>query len=499
MIFNSFTYLVFLAVVVVLYWRLPDRPRHGMLLAASLAFYGFWRWDFVLLLLGSVVLDYCVGRGIEASRSQRGRRGWLMLSILGNLSVLGAFKYTGFFVDTVTGLGALAGWEAMPRTWSIILPLGVSFYTFQTLSYSVDVYRRFIPAQRDFLLFANYVVLFPQLVAGPILRAVEVIPQLARRPAFRSEDMAVGIRRILAGLFLKVVLADNLAPLVDAGFSQAKAGTLAALDVWTLAFLFGFQIYFDFAGYSHIALGSARLLGLHFPENFRFPYLAANPREFWRRWHISLSSWVRDYLYLPLCGAKVRDRSTDGLATASETPAGGRMMMALWVSWALMGLWHGANWTFVLWGLWHAGLVTAHRLLQTALPDGRSSVWRWAGWAVTLPLVMLGWIPFRADSLSLTLMLWSEVLDPLSYVNLSAPAMGGLIPQPMLNLARDSYLAVAGLLMAMTGARLAQGLIPLVRRHAASHLLVETGVWAACIALVFVYLRPIQQFIYFQF
>lgn len=211
----------------------------------------------------------------------------------------------------------------------------------------------------------------------------------------------IGLRRVLFGLFLKVVLADNLAPRVDAGFSQ-PLHTLGALDVWTLAFLFGFQIYFDFSGYSHIALGCARMMGIRFPENFDFPYLAASPREFWRRWHISLSSWIRDYLYLPLAGEPVQDRSVGGLATAaapartrrSET----RRDLALFESWLIMGLWHGANWTFVLWGLYHALLVFAYRKLAPR--------WRWlervaregnpAGILLTLPLVMLGWIPFRA-------------------------------------------------------------------------------------------------------
>ncbi len=227
-----------------------------------------------------------------------------------------------------------------------------------------------------------------------MLRASEVVPQLSRRPAFDLDDLAVGARRILVGLFLKVALADQVAPLVDVGFATPVA-LLSALDVWTLAFMFGFQIYFDFSAYSHIAIGSARLMGLRFPENFDFPYLAHSPKDFWRRWHISLSSWIRDYLYLPLAGARVGTSSTGGLASAA---ADTRRTRALFLTWAVMGLWRGANWTFVLWGLYHAVWIYAHRQLRPAL-SLVATRWRIPlGRAICLPIAMLGWIPFRAES-----------------------------------------------------------------------------------------------------
>lgn len=493
MIFNSVTYLVFLAVVAVLYWRLPDRPRQMLILVTSVVFYGFWRFDFAALLLASVAGNWLLGGAIAGSADERTRKALLAVGVALNLAVLGVFKYTLFILDTVNGVAAAAGFETFPTAMRIVLPLGISFYTFQALSYVVDVYRRMVPAERDPLLFACYVAFFPQLVAGPILRSREVIPQLARRPDFDPADMVEGIRRILAGLFLKVVLADPTGRLVDAGFAQPPAA-LSAWDVWTLAFLFGFQIYFDFAAYSHIALGSARVMGIRFPENFDFPYAASSPRDFWRRWHISLSAWVRDYLYLPLAGARPRDDSQGGL-DVERTPTRVRAFAALWISWLLMGLWHGANWTFVLWGAWHAALVSAHRLgrAAVALPVA-------VGRAVTLPLVMLGWIAFRAPSVGDTLVLWAKVVTLDAYVNATAPRLLGILPQPLLSLSRQSYVACVLLLAAVSAAA---WLAPRLRARSgqcgAARLIAETAAWAVCVGLVFVYLRPVSQFIYFQF
>lgn len=358
MIFNSLTYLLLLVLVVGLYWILPYRARLLLIFTASLVFYGFWRVEFLWVMLVSVVVDYSVARRIPGSSDTR-KKHLLWISLGVNLGLLFYFKYLLFFADNAIGLANLLGAEIDPLVLNIILPLGISFYTFQTISYSVDVYRGVIKPEQDFVLYACYVTFFPQLIAGPVLRAAEVIHQFAQRPPFAWEDIAIGGHRIIYGLFLKVVLADNIAPLVDDGFAIPVA-TLSALDVWTLAFLFGFQIYFDFSAYSHIALGSARMLGIRFPENFNFPYVATSPRDFWRRWHISLSSWIRDYLYLPLAGVKVHDRSTGGLGHATLDK---RKNKALFASWAIMGLWHGANWTFVLWGLFHATVIGAYRLL----------------------------------------------------------------------------------------------------------------------------------------
>ncbi len=484
MIFNSVTFLLFLAIVVPLYWVLPRTARLWLVFLASLAFYGFWRVEFLPLLLVSTVTDYVAARAIDATADLRRRRVFLGLSLAVNLGLLFYFKYLIFFADNATGLLQLLGFDVEAPRLSIVLPLGISFYTFQTISYTVDVYRGFIKPEKNFVLYGCYVTYFPQLVAGPILRAREVLPQLDRRPDFALEDLAEGFRRVLFGLFLKVVLADHVAPSVDTAFAQS-VDTYTALDVWTLAFLFGFQIYFDFSAYSHIALGCARMMGIHFPENFRFPYLASSPRDFWRRWHISLSSWIRDYLYLPLTGERVRDRSTGGLEVAGEPARGFGRTQALFLTWAIMGFWHGANWTFLFWGLHHAVLVYAYRRLEPRarrLPERLRSL---GGFALTLPAVMLGWIWFRAQNLSDALHMFARLFDPRLYLSLG--------------IRENTALLTALLLVCVLAAGGVARALPDLERHRVAWGVAQTAAFAVAFTLVFVFLRPINQFIYFQF
>ena len=348
----------------------------------------------------------------------------------------------------------------------------------------VDVYRRVIEPERDFLLYSSYITFFPQLVAGPILRAAEVVPQLIKRSGFDPVLIGTGIRRILYGLFLKVVLADNIAPIVDSGFAQYSS-TLGALDVWTLAFLFGFQIYFDFSAYSHIALGSARLMGIVLPENFNFPYLAVSPRDFWSRWHISLSSWIRDYLYLPLAGIPGGNRSEGGLETAASRPDT-QKYRALFLTWAIMGLWHGASWTFLLWGLYHATFIFLYRLTVPVFKNIPERIRAAGGWAITLSVTMLGWIFFRARNIDDALMLYSKVLQPAEYLSL------GL---------RENYYLISAIIL--TGFLIIYSvktfLTPVYRRNSLCSICLESAAFGLIIGLVFVFLRPINQFIYFQF
>jgi len=413
MIFNSLTYLTLLFTVVILYWVLPYRSRLILILTASLTFYGFWRVEFLPVMLISVVADYFVALKMPQA-SHRLKKKLLLTSLIVNLGLLFYFKYLIFFAENAIGLSNLMGVEIDPLALNIILPLGISFYTFQTISYTVDVYRGLIKPEKDFVLFACYVTFFPQLVAGPVLRSIEVIHQFAKRPPFLWSDIVIGIRRILYGLFLKVVLADNIAPIVDTGYSM-PLDAMSALDVWTLAFLFGFQIYFDFSAYSHIALGSARLMGIKFPENFNFPYLATSPKDFWRRWHISLSSWIRDYLYLPLSGIKVqRVRSTGGLSDATLK----RKNIVLLSTWAIMGLWHGANWVFILWGLYHAIVIIVYRLLLPLINSFSNNIKMIGGIFFTLPIMMLSWIPFRSESLDMAISMWAKVFNPYLYDSL---------------------------------------------------------------------------------
>jgi D-alanyl-lipoteichoic acid acyltransferase DltB (MBOAT superfamily) len=484
-IFNSVTYLAFLVLVVSTFWLLPTRLRLWLIFLSSLTFYGFWRPEFVSLMLFSAGADYWAAKKIEVTDSQLVRRRWLALSLTVNLSLLLYFKYLLFFVDNAVIALNFFGIEVQAPIFSIVLPLGISFYTFQTISYVVDVYRKLIPAEKDFLLYGCFVTFFPQLVAGPILRANELLAQLEKRPIFSLDMFASGIHRIILGLFLKVVIADNIAPLVDEGFA-APVKQMSAIDVLTLAFLFGFQIYCDFSAYSHIALGSARLMGISFPENFQFPYISRSPKEFWQRWHISLSSWVRDYLYLPLIGARVQDRSIGGLEAQVESKRGRHPAFALFVTWGIMGFWHGANWTFVFWGLYHASFIFIYRAtegLRSGLPTVVRDV---GGWVVTLLVCMLSWIPFRARNLSDALEMYAKLLQPSNWT--------------WLGMRENNYL-VAALLMC--------GFVLCYGAHRHRHLGgAQTGALAFCIdtiligiasGLVFIFLRPISQFIYFQF
>jgi alginate O-acetyltransferase complex protein AlgI len=485
MIFNSVTYIIFLAIVVVLYWSLARQGRLLLLLAASIIFYGFWSFVFVPLMLLSTLIDYIAARLIGSAKSRKTQTIAMATSLVANLSLLVLFKYYYFISDNVTGLASLFGADLQLPYMEILLPIGISFYTFQTISYTIDVYRGFIKPVREFTLFATYVTFFPQLVAGPILRASEVMWQLDHRPKFNTDTFSEGVRRILGGLFLKVVLADNIAPFVNDAFSQDPR-FLGPLDTMTMAFLFGFQIYFDFAAYSHIALGSALLFGIRFPENFHFPYLATSPRIFWRRWHISLSSWIRDYLYLPLTGAKVHDRSTGGIGEAITSQGRWRVAAALFATWAIMGLWHGAAWAFVVWGLWHATLIQLYRQtagIQALIPEPMRSL---VGWSITLPLVMLSWIPFRTQSLETTGDLLANLfrLERLS----------------ILGLRETAYLVAAITMVIVLVAPFAgKAYTHLRKRQTATGDLVEVAGLAVVTALVLIYLRPLDQFIYFQF
>ncbi len=435
----------------------------------------------------SATTDYYAAMRIEATEDRVKRRWWLLLSLAVNVGLLCYFKYLFFVVDNAVTVLTLFGMEVRAPVLDIVLPLGISFYTFETISYVVDVYRKFIPAERSFVMYGCFVTFFPKLVAGPVLRAAEMLPQFAVEPVFRMDTFISGLRRIIFGIFLKVVLADNISPLVDSGFSQ-PVSTLSALDIFTLAFLFGFQIYFDFSAYSSIAIGSARLMGIHVPENFNFPYMATSPRDFWKRWHISLSSWIRDYLYLPLQGIKVRDRSTGGLSVdVGEKHRGTKHpLIALFFTWAIMGLWHGANWTFVIWGLYHALLIAIYRII--AAPAARLPTWlrTYGGWGITLFLVMLGWIPFRANTVDDAIAMFAKLISPEEYFWLGMRENTYLVAGVMLLFCIFTYL-------------IHWGKEKFHFRWVFTNFAIQTLIMSVVIGLNFVFLRPISQFIYFQF
>lgn len=388
MLFNSFTFLQFFAIVLALHLLpLSWRFKKFNLLIASYLFYAAWNPPFVILIWISTLIDWYAAKGIAATSNSRARRSFVLLSLVTNLGLLGYFKYAGFVLDSFVALLDFAGIDFQPLKLDIVLPVGISFYTFQTLSYTIDVYRKETPPARSFLDYALYVTFFPQLVAGPIVRAVDFLPQCAteRRPG-RSQ-LGWGLSLFTIGLFEKVVVADAfLAPVSDRVYSEPAAASM--LDAWVGTLAFSGQIFCDFAGYSTCAIGVAMCFGFAIQDNFHFPYAAIGFSDFWRRWHISLSSWLRDYLYISLGGNR---------------RGGLRTYLNLAITMLLGGLWHGANWTFVVWGGLHGAYLVIERLLKTVAPPsrlwGRLSV-RVVFALLTYAGVLFAWIFFRARSLA---------------------------------------------------------------------------------------------------
>lgn len=483
MIFNSVTFLVFLLLVVTLYWSLPQKGRLFLLFISSYVFYGFWRVEFLSLVIVSTLISYFAGIKISNSTKAAQQKIYLLVSLIINFGLLVYFKYLFFIIDNFNAVASLFGTDLNIPYYNIILPLGISFYTFQTVSYVIDVYRKTIKPEKNFIVYATYISFFPQLVAGPILRAGQVVDQLKIKRVFDLSQLSTGFRRVLYGLFLKVVLADNIASLVDEGFLQ-KLDFLSAIDVWTLAFLFGFQIYFDFSAYSHIALGCAKMLGIEFPENFNYPYLATSPKEFWNRWHITLSTWFRDYVFLPLAypiSRKFPEKKYFGLR-ADIIVYGSAIM----ITFLLCGLWHGANWTFVFWGFWHAVLLIIYRVTSKMKLNISKNLKGIIGWMFTLSFSMLAWIPFRTKSLDDAFEMLGKVFNPSAY--------------SFLGLRENDYVITALLMVSVIISYfVAKKLFPWLQSKKIIYPILETAQLVVIIILVFTFLRPINQFIYFQF
>ncbi len=394
MLFNSLAFLLFLPVVFTIYWSLSRRNisyQNTLLLVASYVFYGWWDYRFLSLIFLSSLVDYLIGIGLEREDRARRRRLLLAISLCLNLGLLGVFKYYNFFVQSMAELLSEFGLQPNLGSLNVILPVGISFYTFQTLSYSLDIYRRKIRATHDPIAFFAFVSFFPQLVAGPIERAKNLLPQFLKRRQFDLEQAKDGLRQMLWGMLKKVVIADNVAVHVNSIWDNYTAMDSATLFLGTA--LFAIQIYCDFSGYSDIAIGIARLFGFQLMRNFAFPYFSRDIAEFWRRWHISLSTWFRDYVYFPLGGS----RTTTG-----------RCVRNVIITFVVSGLWHGANWTFLIWGLLHGLYYVALMLCgwQKRYRDdpatGRllPSVRELLSMGTTFCLVCFAWIFFRAESLS---------------------------------------------------------------------------------------------------
>jgi D-alanyl-lipoteichoic acid acyltransferase DltB (MBOAT superfamily) len=398
-LFNSLTFVVFYVAVFALYWLLRARgPQNVLLLAASWVFYGAWSWKFLLLLIASTVLDYICGLLIASATNAQRKRLVLLVSVTANLLFLATFKYLGFFVVEFADLLQRLGFNANVPILEIVLPVGISFYTFQTIGYVVDVYRGKVPAARSFLDYALYVAFFPQLVAGPIERAGHLIPQFQKARVWSTSAFESGLQLAIWGLFKKIAIADNLAPYVDVVY--ASPAEFAGTALVTATVFFAFQIYCDFSGYTDTARGVARMLGFELMRNFNFPYISRTPIEFWQRWHISLSQWFQDYLYYPLAMRYMR--------------RGGyfRKYKAHIISMALIGIWHGANWTFLVFGLYWGVVIALYLAIldrtagsrPAALPVDRLSAFipaarRAGAVALMFTLVCIGWVFFRAESI----------------------------------------------------------------------------------------------------
>ncbi|NND63344.1 MAG: MBOAT family protein [Flavobacteriaceae bacterium] len=394
MLFNSIEFAFFLPLVFLLYWFVANRPlklQNTFLLLASYFFYGWWDWRFLSLIIFSSAVDYFVGLNLAKSENAKHRKVLLTLSILVNLGFLGFFKYFNFFAESFAKAFTLLGNPIEASRLNIILPVGISFYTFQTLSYTIDIYRKKLAPTSNAISFFAFVSFFPQLVAGPIERASNLLPQFQKSRVFDYSKAVDGLRQILWGLFKKVLIADNCAEIVNMAFADPGGQSGSNLLIGVL--FFSFQIYGDFSGYSDMAIGMARLFGFNLKKNFAFPYFSRNIGEFWRRWHISLSTWFRDYLYIPMGGSR-----------GSKFQQIRNILVVFLVS----GFWHGANWTFIIWGGLHALFFIPLVLLKrnrTYLSDIEiEKGWNWFKLGgqilITFSLTTLAWVFFRADSLT---------------------------------------------------------------------------------------------------
>jgi alginate O-acetyltransferase complex protein AlgI len=410
MLFNSLAYFAFFGLVLLLYWTLPPRWRLSGLLLASYVFYAYWSVAFIALILASTTIDFIVSHRLSRTTDFSHRRLLLAICVATNLLILGTFKYYDFFAVELTTLLHGFGFTVSAHILHLTLPLGISFYTFEAISYVIDVFRGYPPI-RSYKTYALYIMFFPHLIAGPIVRARDIIPQLEAGPSLDGRRVAQGVWLLFSGLFVKTVLADNLAPLADGVFGAG--GGLNAHDAWFGMLAFSGQIYFDFAAYTAMAQGSAYLLGFELCQNFDAPYLSPNIQQFWQRWHMSLSSWLRDYLYIPLGGSR---------------RGSARTYLNLLITMTLGGLWHGAGWPFIIWGMLHGCMLMVHRLWQRLLPMRTfNRMGQWAGTAVTFLAVSVGWIFFRAPNLETAVRVTSALWHPDRHAHLIAWREAGVI------------------------------------------------------------------------
>ncbi len=478
MLFNSLSFAVFLPIVFVLYWALQKRAlqiQNILLLGASYYFYACWDWRFLFLLMFSTLLDFYTGIRMKDATNEKNKKTWFWASIIINLGFLGVFKYYNFFAENLQLSLQSMGWQVDFWTLQVILPVGISFYTFHGLSYVVDIYYNRIEPSRNFVNYAVFVSFFPLLVAGPIERATHLLPQIEKKRVFDYTQAVDGLRQILWGLFKKVVIADNCAFYANMIFNES--GDQSGSTLLVGAFFFTIQIYGDFSGYSDIALGTARLFGIELLRNFNYPYFSRDIAEFWRRWHISLSSWFKDYLYIPLGGSK-----------------GGKWMQVrnTFIIFIVSGFWHGANWTFIAWGFLNALyflplLLTNNNRNNLSIVAENSvfpNIKEWLQMGVTFFLTMIAWIFFRSESITQALSICKEIF---SASLLSLPTQRPLF----------MFLAIGlFILIEWMGRRNRYALETLLVQK---HRVFRWGFYYALIISILLFAGKEQTFIYFQF
>jgi D-alanyl-lipoteichoic acid acyltransferase DltB (MBOAT superfamily) len=404
-LFNSIDFAIFLPIVFFLYWFVCNRNlkvQNIFIVFASYLFYGWWDWRFLGLIIFSTLLDYSIGNFLRNEERISRRKALLWVSVVVNLGFLGFFKYYNFFVDSFVNAFTFFGSTIDAGSLNIILPVGISFYTFQTLSYTIDVYKKELEPTKDIIAFSAFVCFFPQLVAGPIERAVNLLPQISTKRNFDKTQITDGLKLMLWGFFKKLVIADSLSPIVNDIFNNSSDYSSTTLIIG--AVFFAFQIYGDFSGYSDIAIGTSKLFGVELMSNFKFPYFSRNIGEFWRKWHISLSTWFRDYLYIPLGGSKGSQVSN---------------IRNIFIIFIVSGFWHGANWTFVIWGLFHALLFLPSFITRTnrkftgtinVLQSPKTFILDILRFLQTFVLVTIGWVFFRSESINQALLYLKKML-----------------------------------------------------------------------------------------
>ncbi|TYB78353.1 MBOAT family O-acyltransferase [Bizionia myxarmorum] len=407
MLFNSFEFLVFFPIVFIIYWLLNNdlQKQNILLLVSSYIFYAWWDWRFLSLIIVSSFIDYTAGSKIFHAKTERQSKNWLLISLIANLGLLGFFKYYNFFADSFSTMMTGFGWQPNDLTLNIILPVGISFYTFQTLSYTIDIYRKQFEPTKNMVSFFTYIAFFPQLVAGPIERASNLLPQIEKKRILKKEWFNEGLIQILVGLFRKIVIADTIGAYVDTVYSDV--GIYNSTTIVVATFLYAFQIYFDFAGYSDIAIGTAKLMGFKFNQNFNLPYFSISLTEFWRKWHMSLSFWLRDYLYISLGGNRKGIKIT---------------YRNLMLTMLLGGLWHGSSWNFVIWGGIHGLILSIEKFIKTYQTSYLWKKFSFLGYPITFGVVLFSWIFFRAQDLNSAML----AIKKICQFNFSAPFIGDI-------------------------------------------------------------------------